>query len=299
MSQLTKWCLSGILAGLGAVLAVGITLGAGRADAAGSATTTTIAGTTTTASTTTTTTTASTTTTVAPPKNTQPPTLSGSAVVGATLTASTGTWTGSGLTFSYRFLRCNKTGGGCYTGGSTTQNTYQVTAGDVGNTIRVRVTATNGGGSSSATSPRTAVVTSGAPPLRTGCPSGTGVVQAAQLSAPAQLAIDRQDVAPAVLGRSTQQLQVRFHVSACNGRDVQGALVYVTAVPFQQFTIPPETATGTDGWASLSMTRLRGFPAAAHQQLLVLFVRARQPGNNVLAGISARRLVSFRVDLGR
>jgi len=292
MSQLTKWCLSGILACWGALFAVAVTVHAGRADAAGSATTTTTAPTTTTASTTTV---ATTTTKVAPPKNTQRPSLSGSPVVGATLTASSGTWTGSGLTFIYTFLRCS--GGGCYAGGTTTQNTYKVTSADVGNTIRVRVTASNAGGSASATSAQTAVIKASPAPVHTGCPPGVGGVQAAQLSSPAQILIDRQDASPAVVGRSTEQLQVRFHVSACNGRDVQGALVYVVAVPFQQFTIPPETATGTDGWASLSMTRLRGFPAARHQQLLVLFVRARQPGNNVLAGISARRLVSFHVDL--
>ena len=92
---------------------------------------------------------------------------------------------------------------------------------------------------------------------------------------------------------------MRFHVSACGGRDVQGALVYVTAVPFQQFSIPSETPTGSDGWASMTMTRLRGFPAASNQQLLVIFVRARKPGENLLGGISTRRLVSFRVDLNR
>ena len=280
MARLLTWRLTigALIAALGAALALWSSLGAGRADAAGSATTTT--------------------TSTSPPKNTQAPSLSGRAVVGATLTASNGTWTGSGLSFAYRFLRCDKSGGGCYAGGTTTQNTYKLTSADAGNTVRVRVIATNSAGSTSATSAPTAVVTH-TTTTSNGCPSGTGTIQAAQLSAPAQLAIDRQDVSPAVVGRSTQQVQVRFHVSACNGRDVQNALVYVTAVPFEQFSIPPETATGADGWASLSMTRLSGFPAAAHQQLLVLFVRARQPGNNVLAGLSERRLVSFRVDLSR
>ncbi|HEY0416074.1 MAG TPA: hypothetical protein VGC78_06780 [Gaiellaceae bacterium] len=283
-----RWTGALMLAGAGASVALWAGASTGPADAAGPAASTTTASTTTT------------TTTVAPPKNTQPPTLTGTPTVGSTLTATNGSWSGSGVTYTYRFLRCDKTGGSCFAGGTTTQKTYTVAPSDVGNTIRVRVIAANGGGSSTATSAPTAVIKSAAPPpVSNGCPGGTGALAVTKLSPPGRLTIDRQDVSPVVVGRTTQQLQVRFHVSACNGRDVQGALVYVTAVPYQQFSIPPETATGADGWATLSLTRLRGFPAAAHQQLLVMFVRAREPGSAVLGGVSTRRLVSFRVDLTR
>jgi hypothetical protein len=75
--------------------------------------------------------------------------------------------------------------------------------------------------------------------------------------------------------------------------------VYVTAVPYNQFTVPTEQPTAADGWAQLSMGKMRGYPASRTQQLLVMFVRARKPSEKDLGGISARRLVSFPVDLRR
>jgi len=79
---------------------------------------------------------------------------------------------------------------------------------------------------------------------------------------------------------------------------VQGALVYVTAVPYAQFAIPNEQTTGSDGWATLQFTAQSGYPVSTKQQLLVMFVRARKNGENLLGGISPRRLISFRVSHG-
>ena len=235
----------------------------------------------------------------AQPKEASPPTIDGTAQVGKSLKADPGKWNGSTpITYNYQWRRCDKNGGSCAGISGATARLYDVVQQDVGNTLRVHVTAKNSDGSASDTSAPTAVVVAAqAPPPATGCPSGSGGVNVSQLSSPARLLIDGIQSNPATLNRSPGDVTVRIHVSACSGRDVAGAQVYITAVPFNQFSIPAETATGTDGWVSEIMHQNAGYPAARRQQLLALFVRARKPGENVLGGISTRRLVSLPVNL--
>jgi hypothetical protein len=232
------------------------------------------------------------------PRNTAPPTITGTPSVGATLTANPGSWTGTQpIGFAYDWQRCDRNGGSCSSISGATQRTYTLKSVDAGNTLRVRVTATNRVGSAGTTSAPTAATAGTPAPPATGCPSGRGTVQVTQVQPPARLLVDGQQITPAVVSRSTREIVARFHVSNTCGQTVQGALVYLTAVPYNQFSVPPEAQTGADGWATLRMTRLSGFPATSKQQLLVFFVRARKSGESVLTGISTRRLVSFRVAL--
>lgn len=235
------------------------------------------------------------------PSNTAPPTISGTTQSGSTLTASTGTFTGTTpLTYTYVWSRCDASGSSCSTISGATSNTFALQQVDVGTTLRVAVTATNSDGSDHATSVPTAVITAPAAaptPAATGCPSGTGTIAIADLSPPARLAIDQQTVTPGVVTPASTTIVTHFRVTACGGRPVQGALVYATAVPFNQYTVPPEGSTGADGTVNLTMTQQSGFPAARQQQLLVVFVRARKAGDDLAGGISTRLLVSFPVSL--
>ena len=168
---------------------------------------------------------------------------------------------------------------------------------DAGHTLRVAVTATDATGPNTVSSAQTGTVTTAAASLATGCPTNksSGPINVSEVSSPAHLVIDKQQSTPQVIAKDTQTLVLRFHVSACAGRSVVGALVYQAATPYQQFSIS-EVATGADGWASLTLHRLNHFPVSAQQQLLVVFVRARKSGEDLLGGISARRLVSFKVN---
>jgi hypothetical protein len=236
------------------------------------------------------------------PTNRTPPTISGTPEEGQTLTASDGTWGGTTpLTVTYEWRRCDNTGGSCSAISGATDKTYVLKAPDVGNTVRVHVTAKNADGSASSTSVPSAVVKAAPTPPPThqnGCPtSGSGTLSVTDVSLPALLMIDGQNASPTPITKSTTDVTVKIHVSACNGRPVQGALVYVTGVPYSQFSIPPETPTDATGWATLTLHQDRFFPASSRQQLLAVFVRARKPGENLLSGISARRLISFPVHL--
>jgi hypothetical protein len=95
----------------------------------------------------------------AAPTNSSPPTISGSATDGQTLTVNAGTWSGSSpIEPTYQWRRCDWAGANCADITAATATTYTLTAADVGHTIRVRETATNAYGQSSVDSAATAAV---------------------------------------------------------------------------------------------------------------------------------------------
>jgi hypothetical protein len=242
------------------------------------------------------------------PKNTQPPTITGKAQVGELLKADPGTWTGTPApTFTYQWRICDQNGGACHDIAGATGNEYTLKSGDQGNTIRVQVTGKNTDGTDTATSvPSGVIAAASATPAPTPAPSGNGcpklaagasAVAVTDVSAPARLQVDQMQANPSVITAGTKTFTVKFHVSDTCGSAVKGAQVYATGVPYNMLSIPSQQQTDDSGWVTMQFNTLRGFPATPHQGLLVMFVRAAKQGDPILAGISTRRLVSFRVNL--
>jgi hypothetical protein len=140
---------------------------------------------------------------------------------------------------------------------------------------------------------------SGAAPLApgpNGCPTNKSLKTApiADLAPPARTQIVDFDVLSGPVNEGTQTFTLKVRVGSTCSVNIKGASVYVTAVPYNQFTIPAEELTGDDGTATLVFRRDANFPASRQQQQLTLFIRATKPGekNGDLAGVSTRRLVA-------
>jgi hypothetical protein len=220
------------------------------------------------------------------PKNTAAPTITGTTKEGSILTVNHGTWTGSQpITFTDQWQRCDATGGNCTSIAGATSGTYTLASADVGGTIRVNVTAKNSRGSTLATSAETALI---APAT-----SGGKAIAVAQVSLPNRLVVDKVAFSPNPL-RSRDPLTARFHVVDTRGFSIQGALVYALGLPYNYAYSAPETPTDSSGWATIAIRPRPNLPLRSGGAL-VIFVRARKPGDDLLAGVSTRRLVQARV----
>ena len=101
-------------------------------------------------------------TTASPPTNTSLPTITGTPQVGQLLTASNGNWSSTTpITYTYQWQSCDSAGNTCTPITNATTNTYTPTTNDQTHTLRIRVTATNNTGPTTATSTQTTAVQAG------------------------------------------------------------------------------------------------------------------------------------------
>jgi hypothetical protein len=90
--------------------------------------------------------------------NSSPPTISGTTIEKSTLTGTTGSWSGGGISYAFQWFRCDTAGNGCLPIAGATTSSYLLALTDVGKTLRVIVEASNKNGTASAPSAPTAVI---------------------------------------------------------------------------------------------------------------------------------------------
>ena len=92
------------------------------------------------------------------PQPTQLPSVSGTAVRTATLSATPGTWTNTPTSITYQWQRCQADGTGCQPIAGATDTKYVLAAADVGHALSVKVRARNTSGAGTASAKPTAAV---------------------------------------------------------------------------------------------------------------------------------------------
>jgi len=75
-----------------------------------------------------------------------------------------------------------------------------------------------------------------------------------------------------------------------------GALVYALGLPYGWTHNGPEVVTDTTGWATITMSPTANMPL--RNGALVVFVRARKAGDNLLAGVSTRKFAGVGEPVG-
>ena len=115
-----------------------------------------------------------------PPSELEAPSVSGTPDVHQVLRANAGAWTGAAREVDYQWESCNSTGGECADIGGATDAEYDLSEGDAGGTLRVRIGLRSHSGALTDTSPVTSVIGSGGQLANTVAPSVTGTLQVDQ-----------------------------------------------------------------------------------------------------------------------
>ncbi len=158
--------------------------------------------------------------------------------------------------------------------------------------MRVVVTATNARGSATATSVPTAAVQAAGPAGQIRLSTGGVSIPATSVALPERLIVDLVQFTPNPVRSRSTTIRVRVRVRDTRGFFVRGALVFLRSTPLLT-TTPPEQATTTNGTVTFSIRPRASFPLR-NGYFVQFFVRARKAGDNVLAGVSTRRLVQLR-----
>src|SRR5262245_24275364 len=157
------------------------------------------------------------------PVEVTPPEINGDAVVGETLTATTGTWKGNTpISYTFKWQNCNAAVTSCTANGAT-GNTYTVKANDQGERLRVKVIAKNNAGQTAGlSSPTAAVKQSG---------GGGGGINVSSLKAGDRLVVEAVHFSPNPVTSKSSPIHVSISITDQKGNAVRGALVSMVSTP--------------------------------------------------------------------
>jgi hypothetical protein len=224
------------------------------------------------------------------PTNTKEPSISGTAAVGSRLQANRGEWAGDQpITYSFVWLRCSAQGDNCSEIPGANDTDYEVRDADTGRTIRVRVTARNDRGTTSAISNPTVVVGGGGG-------GGNSVPVGSLQAAGDRLVVSQVRFSPNPVTSRVDPITVRVQVTARGGRAVSGARVFMRATP--RVVQGQTQTTGADGWTTLTLVPNSLFPQPRNGFNVQFFVKAFRTGDPALGGIAGYRLVQVRLASG-
>ena len=219
------------------------------------------------------------------PNEQAPPQISGQAVVGQTLTATTGAWKGDQpISYSFKWQSCTSNLSSCPNNGAA-GNTYNVAAGDVGKRIRVKVLAKNAAGQTAGLSDPTAIVSESG-----GGGGGNGSsVPVTSLVGGDRLIVDTVSFSPNPVTSRSQPIRVTIKIKDNKGKLVRGAFVSIVSTPV--LTSTPEAAqTDSNGMVVYSITPRSDFPLRTGYSVQ-FYVKGYREGDPTLGGVSGGRLV--------
>jgi hypothetical protein len=228
-----------------------------------------------------------------PPASIALPAISG-LQVGQTLTVTPGTWAGDQpMTFEYTWQRSDGTTFHAIPGVPSNATSYTLTDADIGHNLLVQVKAINAAGWAWGTSAPTSHVNGATAGDTVDLGGGLIGVSVNRVTLPNRLVVSAAEFSPTALAPGGS-LTATVHVTDTAGHPVSGALVQVIGLPFGSIKPTAEVPTGADGTARITLAataQLARVPGGA----IALSIRARKNGDNVLAGVTATRLVKLSI----
>jgi len=216
------------------------------------------------------------------PVELSPPQISGQAVVGEQLTATTGNWRGNQpISYTFKWQSCNVAITSCPANGAT-GNTYTLRASDAGKRVRVKVLAKNNAGESAGLAHPTAIV------KEQGGGGGSSVA-ASSLVAGDRLVVNQVHFSPNPVTSQSTPIKVRIEIKDDKGKLVRGALVSMVSTPVVTSS-PTPAETDSNGTVAYTIQPESDFPIR-NGYSVQFYVKAYRQGDPTLGGVAGARLV--------